>query len=252
MRSLDVIIFIAISLASCSESTVAPQSPVKGDVVSPILNFRKNPITVERLSALVSRAEFSSTIALDITGSQVGDDGLIAIAASPNARALRALWVDQVGAGDAGAAAIGRSSLALEELYIGYNRIGPDGLKAILEAPSARWKLLRLSFNALSEAGAQHLAKSQRLSQLKHLDLVSAGLGETGLRAILGSTSLRELETLDVSHNGQALRVLELLLDAGHLPSLRTLYASGLGCEPQLLKSVRQARAHLELTTDCQ
>lgn len=239
-----------LGLTACSDPP--PPSPPKEEVsVHAIRNFRRTPLTAEALTTLVGQADFAGTLALDVTESPIGDAGLRAVATSPHAGTIKALWIDRTGATDAGAAALGGADLPLEELYIGYNQIGPEGLRALLEAPKARWRILRLSFDPLTDAGAVLLASHPRLETLEHLDLVSVGVGDVGARALLGSTTLAQLAELDLSHNALGLESLVPLVDPRALPALRTLDVSGHCPASDVLARIRAARPNLELKTGC-
>ncbi|MCA9526725.1 MAG: hypothetical protein KC549_10585, partial [Myxococcales bacterium] len=202
-----------------------------------------------RLAALVGDAGFAAVMALDVTQSPIGDDGARALAQSPHTGKLKSLWLDRTGITDAGAQALGAASLPLVELYVGYNPIGPDGLKALLAAPAADYFILRLSFTRVGDAGAALLAQSPRLPKLQRLELTAAGLTDAGVRALLSSPGLERLDTLELGHNAAGPRAIEPLLDADKLPALRTLDLSGVPLDAALIEQVKARRPDLDVVT---
>lgn len=214
-----------------------------------IQNFRAQKLDTAQLTEIVGKSTFASTIALDVTESPIGDGGLSALAASPHTLKLKALWVDKTGVTDKGAQALASAQAPLEELYIGYNKVGVVGLKALLGMSAARFQVLRLSFDPIGDPGAALLATAP-LGVLERLDLVSTGLTDAGGRAVLGSTTLAKLDTLDLSHNALSAQVLEPLLDPAHLPALKTLYLGGSTLDADLRRRVLAVRPNLVINTD--
>ncbi|MEZ4475049.1 MAG: hypothetical protein R3F60_30505 [bacterium] len=238
---------LALALAACS-SDPAP-APKEAKSMNPIQNFRSSKIDAARLQVLVADPAFASAIALDVTGSPVGEVIGEALAQSPHAGRLKSLWLDQTGLTDAQATALGGSKAPLVELYAGYNPLGPAGLKALLATPAARLVVLRLTFTRIGDEGAALLARHPRLDTLERLELTATGLTDAGIRALLGSTTLAHLAALELGHNTAGPRALEPLLDPAHLPRLQTLDVSGLAPDPALVEQVRAARPGLEVVT---
>ncbi|MFE5677605.1 gala protein [Streptomyces erythrochromogenes] len=144
--------------------------------------------------------------------------------------------------GDTGARTLAEALAAdrhgLHTLYLGCNRIGPDGVGSLAGAltDDTTVRALWLKRNPLHEDGARILAALlRRNTALRTLDLVNTGIGADGVRLLLDALLEREqpLERLFLGGNGlgpdAAPLLAALIRDAG----VRELYvpANHLGDE---------------------
>jgi len=89
---------------------------------------------------------------------------------------------------------------ALTSLRLTYNRLGDEGLAALLASPQvAHLRDLDLQANALTDATVEVLASSPHLARLERLVLVANLLSAAGMRALAASPHLGALRELDVS-----------------------------------------------------
>ncbi|MFF9056142.1 gala protein [Streptomyces erythrochromogenes] len=136
--------------------------------------------------------------------------------------------------GDTGARTLAEALAAdrhgLHTLYLGCNRIGPDGVGSLAGAltDDTTVRALWLKRNPLHEDGARILAALlRRNTALRTLDLVNTGIGADGVRLLLDALLEREqpLERLFLGGNGlgpdAAPLLAALIRDAG----VRELYA---------------------------
>ncbi|MFF5973343.1 gala protein [Streptomyces sp. NPDC012769] len=178
---------------------------------------------------------------VDLCKQGLGPEGaarlLPAAAASPHAAHLL-LGTDALG--DEGARSVAAVLTAAREtgvphgvhtLYLGCNRIGPDGVTALAEAlaDDTTLRALWLKRNPVHADGARTLAGLlRRNTTLRTLDLVNSGIGPEGVRVLLDALLEREtpLERLFLGGNGltaaDAPLLAALLRDAG----VRELYLS--------------------------
>lgn len=213
-----------------------------------ILNFRASKLTHAELAAVLE-GDVEGAIALDITGSQVGDKGVGLVAASKKTGALRALWLDDTGAGDAGAAALATSStLKPRELYYAYNELTAVGVQILLGGGLlSNAEILRLTYNAIGDAGARHIARSASLGKLQHLALAGCGLTDAGAKALFGSKTLVSLQELDLGGNKLTSAALGALADPSILPALQSLTVGAGMLDEATAESIRSKRPGLEL-----
>ena len=130
-----------------------------------------------------------------------------------------------------------QSLQGLETLDVSRQRIGNDGLAALVEAfprlrdlsaryvqcdrvetfrraKGAPFDRLDLSGNALSDGAATVLAGAHRLASLKSLGLDTCEIGAEGLRTLTGTSFWQTLHTLDLSRNPLGSDSPELLAEA--------------------------------------
>jgi hypothetical protein len=100
---------------------------------------------------------------------------------------------------------------------------------------------VRLSSNRLGTPAAQAIARCQKLSNLKHLDLSGNSIAGTGLKALAGSAHLRNLSTLLLGRPPERMRppsassCYEFLAKLD-LPKLRQLDLSGLPIDARSMR----------------
>src|SRR5262249_8531015 len=96
---------------------------------------------------------------LDLSGNQVGDAGVRALALSANAAGLRKLRLMTCGVTDTGAVALASPHLAgLQELDLNNSSVTDDGARALAESPHlAGLKSLGLRYSQVGTAGCSAL-----------------------------------------------------------------------------------------------
>lgn len=211
---------LALALSGCGRDGDEPPKETHE-----MLSFRGEDLSAAGLAEIVTRDDFAGTKVLDVKECPIGDQGLRAVAASAHAKTLTVLWADGVGATDAAARALADSpNLTLSELYLGFNDITGDGVRALASGrATAQLETLRLNFNPVGDPGARALAESQHMRSLKILFRAKTGLTDDGLRALAESPHLASLHWLEVTHNTITRDRLAALLDPARLPALTHL-----------------------------
>ncbi|MER7734079.1 gala protein [Streptomyces erythrochromogenes] len=135
--------------------------------------------------------------------------------------------------GDAGARTLAEALAAdghgLHTLYLGCNRIGPDGVGSLAGAlaDDTTVRALWLKRNPLHEDGTRILAALlRRNTALRTLDLVNTGIGGDGVRLLLDALLERELplERLFLGGNGLGPETAPLLAALIREAGVRELY----------------------------
>lgn len=160
----------------------------------------------EELSRAVQSPAWGKLELLDMRhGQRLRDEGVLALAGSPHLGRLRRLWVTRNEITAEGAAALASSTVlleGLEELDLGTNLIGDEGLGHLLASPHLRQiKVLRLRSTGLTEAGIRALCdpgNALRLPNLRVLDLSLNRLSDDAGRALLRASWMHQLEFLGV------------------------------------------------------
>ncbi len=129
----------------------------------------------------------------------VGEGGLEALFNAPWAGDLVELALWDNGLGPAAARQLAQAPLArIENLYLGCNALGDEGLEALLEAPwLGSLRELHLSGNQIGAKGAELLATCQGIAHLDLLDLSFNDIDEDGARALAQSESLRHVARIE-------------------------------------------------------
>jgi hypothetical protein len=125
------------------------------------------------------------------------------------------------------------------------NRLGPNGLRAILnrpshaDAPPVRLRELDLSHNELGEAGTRVLAECPALKDLQVLRLAGCGVTDAAAQSLAHSPHLNRLTTLDLANNPVNDPGLRPFGDPQRLRSLRKLTVP-LGVSPWMQGTLEQ------------
>lgn len=136
---------------------------------------------------------------------------------------------------DRGARALaGDERLAnLESLALFRNRIGPEGVAALIGSPRLGRRLGRLLLgrNALGEAGAEALASDTAIADLALLDLDCNRLDGAAIRALTQAPLLSGVRTLNLSNNPIGPEGCAALAACPHLRALEVLFLHGCGLD---------------------
>jgi serine/threonine protein kinase len=141
---------------------------------------------------------------VDLTNKQIGDRGVMALAASPALAGRSVLYLSGNQVTDAGAKALAASPHVanLTRLVLWDNLIGDEGVAALAASPYlANLAALDLGRNRVGDAGAKALAGSPHLAGLGALILVSNQIGDEGARALAASPYLANLAELKPLNN---------------------------------------------------
>jgi uncharacterized protein (TIGR02996 family) len=172
---------------------------------------------------------FANLAALDLGGHPLQPADLQRLFAAAGGRTFVRLGLAGCGLDAAAAEALAAIPFGgLTALDLRRNRLGPDGLRALAEAPGlASLTALRLGWNDVRDTGAKALAASPHLTRLTALDLSHNNIGGPGLRALAASPNLAGLRELDLSANYVGPSSVEALTSSPHLSRLRTLTLPG-------------------------
>ncbi len=199
------------------------------------LHLSRNRLTDSAAEHLASSPYLNNLEELDLSENDLTETGARAIASSSNLSGLRRLELrhNPLGPGGAEAIAISERLESLERLGLGNteigvprlhvlpaisgllriasldltgNRLGPNGLRAILNGPaseraSVRIRELDLSHNELGESGTRVLAGCSALTDLRSLRLAACGLSDAAMPWLADSQFLQQLTLLDLASN---------------------------------------------------
>ncbi|HJZ56262.1 MAG TPA: TIGR02996 domain-containing protein [Gemmataceae bacterium] len=133
------------------------------------------PLAVE-VHALVNSDRLPALTTLDLSRCPIGNDGVRYLATAP---------------------LIGR----LSDLNLTATRVSGLGALAVASSPAGNLRALNLSMNLIRNDGAQALARSPHLRNLRFLALNWCGLSAAGGRALAEAPVLGELEELQLEGN---------------------------------------------------
>jgi len=162
------------------------------------LNLVANKVTAEGMRHL---ARLSALEHLDLSGGQIGDEGLAALAESPVIQTLRRLRVVGCGIGPVGVEALAAvGPTRLEELDLMDNPVGDRGAIALAGSPVvAQVRILGLTRADIGDEGAVALAKSRHLANLWWLRLGDSRITDLGALALHRSPRLKRVSNLVVT-----------------------------------------------------
>ncbi len=149
------------------------------------LKLASNPL--EDDGALVlGKGQAPALETLDLSRTRIKYAGLEAICNGELLRNVHTLHLGQIELDDRGAQLLSRTQLPnLTALDLSQNNIGPEGLKALLDAPWAHsLKDLNLRQNPIGDAGADAMAMTPALAGLERLSMGVNNTSTAGLRAL--------------------------------------------------------------------
>ena len=177
---------------------------------------------------------------LDLTGAEVGDDGVAALSRGAF-HSLERLSLGSNGIGPAGVEALAKASWVeqLVELRLSNNPLGPVGAASLAAARMPRLTEVGLSDTALDDSAAGVLARAAFLPHLTFALLHRNMFGAVGLRHLLDAGATRAAVELFLGENPIGDAGAEAL--SAHLPaSLRVLWLNGCGIgDPGALSLLR-------------
>ncbi len=195
------------------------------------LDFTDNNLG-DRVPALLGKSRHLVRLdALDLAYTDLGDDGLKALAASPVFGSLRSLQLAEnrrIGLPGIRALAESPHLRALAELDVSGNNLSEAALRPLFDGPLAEHLIrLMLSGNGLGDAGVAALCASPvfaRMAEDQHLiDLRRVDMGPGGAKALADSAALEFVESLDLEGNMLGDAGLAALASSPHLTQLRVL-----------------------------
>jgi uncharacterized protein (TIGR02996 family) len=163
------------------------------------LNLNSCQVDAEGAQGLAA-GSFPALKTLALWWGSVGAEGFSALVAAPWFSNLEQLFAGGNGVGDAGARALAATgSLALRELDLGDNQITDVGVVALVRSRAVTGlKRLDLRNNPFGLPAVKALAETD-LPALEELDLSRADIGRTGAQALAASPCLKNLKRLTVS-----------------------------------------------------
>lgn len=178
--------------------------------------------TIAAESELVAQLE-----TLDLSMTQIGNEGIEALCDSPRISNLRSLILERDYLGSDGMKSLGTSPhlARLEALNVNYNGIGSEGIEALRGAPFLPGlRELHLLGCGLDGDALKALA-SFPFEQVRHLDLNSNGgeRFESGLEAMVSSDNISTLEVLDLGNCSLSARGAKAIAGAKSLANLTSL-----------------------------
>lgn len=180
------------------------------------LDLADNALTAVGLRALAASPAIAGLKVLDLGQNPLDADAIDALAAA--SPALAELSLTQAPIGDAGAAALARSTIRPTHLRLDLCGLTELGVRALVEAGAlAEAASIGLGGDPIGDAGAAAL--SALAARPGTLDLSYTGLGPAGLSALLASEVLGECSYLSLIGDPLGAAGYErLLAHAGRLP----------------------------------
>ena len=143
----------------------------------------------------IARRKLPGLVVLALTDSELGDEGVAALAGAASLSALERLYLARTGLSDEAVTAIAGSKRlgALKTLCLGGNEGITDDCAPALTRGKALDHLVLLELNqtALGDEGARTIAQSQKLSTLRRLDVRQTGVTKVGFAALGQRRGLR-------------------------------------------------------------
>jgi uncharacterized protein (TIGR02996 family) len=167
------------------------------------LLLRRNPLDDEGAGHLAP-GDFHALRTLDVAGCNLGPSGAEKLAAAPWLAGLRYLDLGWNGIGPAGLRLILRRNWPnLRGLNLDENQLGDVGVRVLTGPESLAPNLvgLHLRGNRITDAGAAWLADWPLLGQMRVLDLQVNRIGDAGGRALLESQYTQSLQWLALGIN---------------------------------------------------
>jgi uncharacterized protein (TIGR02996 family) len=190
--------------------------------------------------------EWPSLESLDIHKAWFTPDGLRALASAPILGTLRDLNLERCNLRTSGLIELlrppGRLS-GLRELNLCENDLSTQVIRALAECPFQRLERLNLSFNDLETPAIRAIANSERMSNLRSLDLgFNSSLGDAAAAALAKSPHLGNLVALDLGSWSLKARGVKALISAPwmeHVARLDLSYFTAAG--PRGLQALAEA-----------
>jgi len=192
---------------------------------------------VEKLS---SSARWSQLHTLQLRSAHLNAELLAALFAGGQSLSLQELDLTYNDLGEKGPTAFPDHLDGLRLLSLGYNALGVDGVRALLDWPGLpNVTALNLSGNALGDSGAELLADHPGLSNLTSLNLAGNQIGPRGVEALAHSPHLRGLLALDLSGNVIGPEGADILARRHNFPDLLWLGFWDNSLTPEMAGSVQ-------------
>ncbi len=158
------------------------------------------------LKILIRSTNLPRLVELPLSGCQIGDSGIQALAESRLANQLAKLEFANTTMTDAGLIAIVNSPLMERlkrpRLNLNMNRIVDAGLIALAQSEQLlNFTELSLRENHIGDKGIRALAESPYARELKHIDLWQNRIGDAGALALAASPYLDQIVDLSVKEN---------------------------------------------------
>ena len=151
------------------------------------------------------------------------------------------LWSNELTAKDFRSAARTCVMKRLTSLDLSSNRMGDDGVAAMLKLPLSSLRILELSTSDITSEGVQFLAKSKKLKNLRRLNVGhNDGVGDPGIAAIAESHHLSQLTHLNLARTKLGEKGAEALIESQSLQSMRQLNIGMPKLKPATIKALQK------------
>ncbi len=165
-------------------------------------------VGADGIASLAESPHLAGLRTLDVSGIDLHEVGVQAIASSRFLTRLHTFRIRSCGLADHGVAELARSSLfgrmtaRSSSLDLRENLIGDEGIAALAGSPHlARLSSLDLSKNLIADRGLWLLANSPNLPKLRRLAIRSNYLKDDGAAALAASPLMARLKAIDISSN---------------------------------------------------
>lgn len=255
------VIFVVIAFASegCSKKVAPEETEIRNLVVmveklgghvvaDKFVELRNTTITPDQLAELLAQPGMRHMTALNVNRCKaLGDEGLKILAASANTAGLTELLASGINAGDAGIIALATSAhFRPKKLALYKNHIGVKGAQALANsAVLSQVKTLYLGSNPLGDDGVTALANGTAVATIRELLLPRVKITSKGARALIESRSLTAVEHLWLNGSFDN-DVLFLVANPANLPALKALEVSSLPMG--LIEKVAKTRPGLSIS----
>lgn len=249
VESLTDLHVIHPAAISYDDSAALANSPY----LTNLRSLNVDAISTWRIGHFAELPNLRSLRHLRLVNAELGDAGFAALCRSSSLNSLRSLNVVGNGLSIHSARAFADSWAlpALIELIVGGgNRIGPDGtLILVASARTGRLTQLNLKSNGIADYGVEAICRQPHMNRLTALDLSDNLLTDRAAIALAAAERMKTLEVLALRQNGIASEGALALAGSSNLANIRVLDLRGNLIGEKGVEALRErfgARARLD------
>ncbi|WP_166821631.1 TIGR02996 domain-containing protein [Thalassoroseus pseudoceratinae] len=245
------------------------------------LNFTACQMGTRRLKRLLRSKHLKNIRKLNLTSNGLGHAGLVALATTeslPRLEKLKIWHLDFLAFDDLADVARGRLWEQLTDVEVCHNNMTDIHIQSLADNwPKCRWKRLSLAGcgltdvglkailenghadpleelnicdnGALTDEGISQLATSDRLTNLKRLELNGCNIGLQALSALMDSDTLSNVRRLSISPEVSVGLAIQTIADGTGLPALEELRLDTYSVKTKDLESLQQPGKFHQLKT---